>query len=109
MSTGIGDGIAIPHAAAAIEAPAIVIGISPAGIDFDAVDGAPVHIFFLLIGSRQAPGPQLKALARIARLTRRNEFVAGLRAARSVEEVLALLTREDEEAAELPSPRGDTT
>jgi len=57
MSTGIGDGIAIPHAAAAIEAPAIVIGISPAGIDFDAVDGAPVHIFFLLIGSRQAPGP----------------------------------------------------
>jgi mannitol/fructose-specific phosphotransferase system IIA component (Ntr-type) len=105
MSTGIGDGIAIPHAAAdGIAGPAIAIGIAPAGIDFESVDGKPVHVIFLLVGSRDAPGLQLKALARIARLTREPGFIASLTAARTPEAALALIAAEDARGEEVTPP-----
>jgi PTS system nitrogen regulatory IIA component len=105
MSTGIGDGIAIPHAAAdGIGDTAIVLGIAPDGIDFESVDGKPVHVIFLLVGSREAPGLQLKALARIARLTREPGFIAHLAAAATPEAALALIAAEDARAEEVPPP-----
>ena len=105
MSTGIGDGIAIPHAAAdGIGGPAIAIGVAPGGIDFESVDQKPVHVIFLLIGSRDTPGLQLKALARIARLTREPGFIAGLLKAATPGEALALVANKDEEPEVAPPP-----
>jgi PTS system nitrogen regulatory IIA component len=61
-------------------------------------------VIFLLIGSRDTPGLQLKALARIARLTREPGFVAGLLAAATPEDALALIASEDARAEEGPPP-----
>jgi mannitol/fructose-specific phosphotransferase system IIA component (Ntr-type) len=72
LSTGIGNGIAIPHAkAASVKELSLVCGSSPVGIPFEAVDGQPVRLFFLLVGPEQAAGQHVKALSRIARLLRR--------------------------------------
>jgi PTS system nitrogen regulatory IIA component len=71
QSTGIGDGVAIPHAStdeATVQAAALVI--CPTGIDFCAIDGAPVSIVFGVVGPRRATGEHLKTLARISRLLR---------------------------------------
>jgi nitrogen PTS system EIIA component len=71
QSTGIGDGVAIPHAStdeATVQAAALVI--CPKGIDFCAIDGAPVNIVFGVVGPRRATGEHLKTLARISRLLR---------------------------------------
>jgi nitrogen PTS system EIIA component len=71
QSTGIGDGVAIPHAStddAVVQAAALVI--CPSGIDFQAIDGARVHIVFGVVGPRRATGEHLKTLARISRLLR---------------------------------------
>jgi PTS system nitrogen regulatory IIA component len=71
QSTGIGDGVAIPHAStdeATVQAAALVI--CPEGIDFGAIDSAPVNIVFGVIGPRRATGEHLKTLARISRLLR---------------------------------------
>jgi PTS system nitrogen regulatory IIA component len=71
QSTGIGDGVAIPHASTD-DAPgqASALLICPSGIEFEAIDGAPVHIVFGVIGPRKATGEHLRTLARISRLLR---------------------------------------
>jgi PTS system nitrogen regulatory IIA component len=71
QSTGIGDGVAIPHASTD-DAPgqAAALIICPGGIDFEAIDGAPVYIVFGVIGPRKATGEHLRTLARISRLLR---------------------------------------
>ena len=73
-STGIGGGIAIPHG----KLPGLthvlaVFGRSPSGINFDAVDGAPTRLFFLLVAPEDSSGIHLKALARISRLLKEQE------------------------------------
>lgn len=71
QSTGIGDGVAIPHSAlehAASQAGALLL--FPKGIDFDAIDGRPVHIVFGVVGPKRATGEHLRTLARISRLLR---------------------------------------
>lgn len=72
LSTGIGHGIAIPHAKSPLVHDLIMVsGSAPAGIPFEALDGEPVRLFFLLIGPESAAGMHVKALSRIARLVRR--------------------------------------
>jgi nitrogen PTS system EIIA component len=71
QSTGIGDGVAIPHASTdRTENQAAALLISPSGIDFQSMDGAKVHIIFGVVGPRRATGEHLKTLARISRLLR---------------------------------------
>jgi PTS system nitrogen regulatory IIA component len=68
-STGIGGGVAIPHARLpGLSGVLAVFGRSSRGVDFDAVDGAPTRLFFLLVAPEDSSGMHLKALARIARL-----------------------------------------
>jgi len=68
-STGIGGGVAIPHARLpGLRGILAVFGRSSRGVDFDAVDGAPTRLFFLLVAPEDSSGMHLKALARIARL-----------------------------------------
>ena len=68
-STGIGDGIAIPHGKLKdISELVLSFGRSTEGIDFESMDGKPVHLFFLLVAPEACSGIHLRALARIARL-----------------------------------------
>ncbi len=71
QSTGIGEGVAIPHSAlehAGAQAAALLL--FPKGIDFDAIDGQPVQIVFGVVGPKRATGEHLRTLARISRLLR---------------------------------------
>ncbi len=68
-STGIGDGVAIPHGKLKqAEGLMLLFGRSVKGVDFDALDGRKVHIFFLLIAPEEAFGIHLKMLGRISRI-----------------------------------------
>ena len=68
-STAIGGGIAIPHGKLpGLDHVLAVFGRSPAGVDFESVDGAPTKLFFLLVAPEDSSGMHLKALARISRL-----------------------------------------
>ncbi|HEX8693354.1 MAG TPA: PTS sugar transporter subunit IIA [Longimicrobium sp.] len=93
LSTGIGSGVAIPHGkAAAATGLAMAAGVTPQPIDFDALDGQPVRLFFLLVGPESAAGAHVKALSRIARLVRRDSVRERLAAAGSPEEFVGLLS-----------------
>lgn len=70
-STAIGDGIAIPHGK--LESVPSLIGVlgrSPAGLEFDSIDGKPTHLIFMLVAPLNSAGVHLKALARLSRLFR---------------------------------------
>jgi mannitol/fructose-specific phosphotransferase system IIA component (Ntr-type) len=66
-------------------------GCTPEPIEFDSLDGAPVSLFFLLIGPETAAGPHIKALSRISRLVRRDDARERLQHARSPEEFFRAL------------------
>jgi PTS system nitrogen regulatory IIA component len=86
LSTGIGFGIAIPHGRSpSMPDLAAVAGRTPAGIAFDALDGQPVQIFFMLVGPERCAGQHVKALSRIARLARSEDLRRQLLAAPSGE------------------------
>lgn len=71
--TGFGYGVAIPHARTpTLEATVMVAGRASAPIEFGALDGQPVRLLFLVAGPESAAGAQVRALARIARLVRRD-------------------------------------
>ena len=100
MSTGIGDGIAIPHGkSAAVTELVAAMGTQRRGIDFDALDGEPAFVFFLLVSPANVSGPHIKALARISRLLKNDEFKKKLIDANSAEEIIATI-----EAAERDIP-----
>ncbi|MCY3668015.1 MAG: PTS sugar transporter subunit IIA [Gemmatimonadetes bacterium] len=100
MSTGIGDGIAIPHGkSAAVTELVAAMGTQRRGVDFDALDGEPAFVFFLLVSPANVSGPHIKALARISRLLKNDEFKKKLIEADSVEEIIATI-----EAAERDIP-----
>ena len=72
LSTGIGFGVAIPHGRSpTISDLAVVAGVTRVPIAYDALDGAPVRVLFLLVGPESAAGRHVKVLSRIARLVRR--------------------------------------
>ena len=92
MSTGIGDGIAIPHGkSAAVTELVAAMGTQRRGVDFDALDGEPAFVFFLLVSPANVSGPHIKALARISRLLKNDEFKKKLIEADSAEEIIATI------------------
>lgn len=96
-STGIGQGIAVPHGKTDdVKELVAAFGVSKKGVDFNALDGEPVYIFFLLIAPKEAPGPHLKALARISRILRDTSFCDILRKCETSEKLYNLLIKEDE-------------
>jgi mannitol/fructose-specific phosphotransferase system IIA component (Ntr-type) len=85
MTTGFGGGIAIPHGRTpAVDGLGVAAGVTRHPIDYDAVDGEPVRIVFLLVGPETAAGEHVRTLARIARLVRRPEVRNALLDAESV-------------------------
>ncbi len=96
-STGIGQGIAIPHAKTERLSELIaILGISKKGVNFDALDGEPVYIFFLLAAPKDSAGPHLKALAKISRLLRDSYFCQLLRRAQDSSEIYEIIRNEEE-------------
>ena len=87
LSTGIGNGVAIPHGkSAAVPELCMAAGRTARPVEFDALDGQPVSLFFLLVGPETAAGPHIKALSRISRLVRRDSVREQLVAATTPEE-----------------------
>ena len=75
QSTGIGEGVAIPHGALPqLEHQYAALLIVPEGVDFAAIDGLTVNILFVVIGPKRATGEHLKTLARVSRLLRNKGF-----------------------------------
>ena len=96
-STGIGQGIAIPHGKTdKVNRLVAVLGISKSGVDFDALDGEAVYIFILLVAPKDSAGPHLKALAQISRLLRDSYFCELLRKCKTEQEVFDLIKNEEE-------------
>lgn len=96
QSTGVGGGVAIPHAA--IEELDHIIGavlLCPEPVGFDAIDGLPVSIFFAVIGPRRAVGEHLKTLARVSRLLRDDHFRKSLVEAPTGSAAFDLIAREE--------------
>ena len=98
QSTGFGHGIAIPHARTPLLKELVVVaGRSQTPIDYGAVDGQPVRLFFLVAGPESASGDQVRALARIARLVRRDYLRERLLKAATPEDFAAIV-REAEQS-----------
>lgn len=97
-STGIGDGIAIPHGKLnGIDDLALSFGRSVEGIDFESMDGKPVHLFFLLVAPEACAGVHLRALAKIARLLKNGIVRKKLAKVVSREDIFSIIQQEDEE------------
>jgi len=99
-STGIGQNIAVPHAKSEeTKILALGVGISEKGVDFEALDGDPVNIIFMVIAPIDATGLHLKVLARIARLLKDKVFRNSLRSCKTAEKIYETIKEEDERAA----------
>lgn len=94
MSTGIGGGIAVPHAQVpGLGRLAMAASTHPAGIPYPAVDEQPVRLTFCLVGDSTTAADHLAGLARLARLARRSEFIEGLVGAETADDFLERLAR----------------
>ena len=100
MSTGIGDGIAIPHGKMAeLDRLYGMFARLEQPIDFHAIDERPVDLIFVLLAPENAGADHLKALARISRLLRNNGICDKLRGTDSAEALFAILTESQEDRA----------
>ena len=96
MTTGVGNGIAIPHCKDdATKSFAVALGITENSIDFDSIDGNPVHIIFLLIGPESQPGMHIKLLSRISRLMSKEDIRDKILTTKTAEELHQILTAEE--------------
>ena len=96
QSTGIGEGVAIPHGKmVGLDRLVASFARNPEGVDFDAIDGQPTHHFFLLVVPEHSGGQYLKALARISRFFRDAAFRQKLVEADSVDDVIRAIEEED--------------
>jgi PTS system nitrogen regulatory IIA component len=96
-STGIGDGIAIPHGKMKeIKGLVTSFGRSKKGVNFESIDNKPTHLFFLLIAPENSAGIHLKALARISRLLKDPSFRNRLMEAKDRQDLFGIITEEDE-------------
>jgi PTS system nitrogen regulatory IIA component len=97
-STGIGDGIAIPHGKLKdLNQLILAFGKSSAGVDFESMDGKPVHLFFLLVAPENCTGIHLRALARIARLLKNAPVRKRLANVSTQDEIYAVIQQEDDD------------
>lgn len=98
MSTGLGAGIAVPHAISSrLAGPCLIIGICQPGVEFKALDGNLVNVFFVLLSPPNHAGHHIRMLARIARLAKHPEFVDALRTSTDPQVVVSHIERYEAE------------
>ena len=96
QSTGIGEGVAIPHGKlVGLDRLVASFARSVDGVDFDSIDGQPTHHFFLLVVPEHSGGQYLKALARISRFFRDAAFRQKLSEVETLEDVIRAIEEED--------------
>ncbi len=96
-STGIGEGVAIPHGKLHdLKEFICCFGKSESGIDFDAIDGKPVHLVFLLLAPENSAGTHLKALAKISKILKDPTFREQLIKTQGAEEIYRIIKEEDD-------------
>ena len=97
MSTGVGKGFAIPHGKTNyVREILAAFGKTKRPIDYQALDGQPVHLVFLLIGKDNLVSTNIKLLSRISRMMNKEEFRNKLLEAESNEEILKIFKEEEE-------------
>lgn len=102
MSTGVGKGFAIPHAKTnSVNDIVAAFGKLDEPIDFQALDGQPVNLIFLLVGKENLVGPHIKLLSRISRMMNKEEFRESLLKAQTAEEMYNLFENEEKQYFEL--------
>jgi mannitol/fructose-specific phosphotransferase system IIA component (Ntr-type) len=97
-STAIGDGIAIPHCKLKeVERPLLALAVSKRGVHFEALDGKPTHIFFLVVSSPDNPGQSLQILAAVAYLVRKaGSLQKKIMGAKNPAKILEIIREEEE-------------
>ena len=96
-STGIGQGIGVPHSKLSDLKELIgAFGLSRKGVDFESLDGELVYIFFLILAPEESAGPHLKALARLSRLLKDKFFRDMLKNAKDAKEIVKIISDEDQ-------------
>ncbi|PGL87190.1 PTS fructose transporter subunit IIC [Bacillus sp. AFS054943] len=112
-TTGIGEGIAIPHAKTkAVKQPSICFGRSVSGINYESLDGQPAHLFFMIAASEGANNTHLETLSRLSTLLMDEGFRKQLLEAKDEEELLRLFDekeneKEEEAGIEVAKPEGN--
>ncbi|MGN0340916.1 MAG: fructose-specific PTS transporter subunit EIIC [Lachnospira sp.] len=97
-TTGVGEGIAIPHGkCSAVKAPGLAAMVIKDGVDFDSLDGEPVNILFLIAAPDTEDNVHMDVLSKLSVLLMDEEFVAGLKEAKNVDEFLSLIDKADKE------------
>jgi len=95
-STGIGDGIAIPHARTdAVDDLILAFARSPSGVDFSSIDGKPSYLIFLIASPENKKSEYIMALAKLSRLLRKDPVRRELRAAISPKEILKIIKKNE--------------
>lgn len=95
-STGIGNGVAVPHTKhPSVDRLIATVALAPEGVDFASLDGEDVYILFLLVSPPDRPGDHLRALENISRHLRNHNFCNFLKQSRSAEAVVELLDEAD--------------
>lgn len=96
-STAIGQGVAIPHGKLPQVSEIVAcLGRAKNGVDFDSVDGKPTYLFFVMVAPENSSGAHLKALARISRVFKDEDFKQRLMVAGGADDMLELIDREDQ-------------
>jgi len=96
-STGIGDGIAIPHARTdAVKGLVLVFARSEQGVDFSAIDGKPSHLIFLIASPLDKKSEYIMALAKLSRLLRKRDVRRLLKDADNPDEILNIIKKNEE-------------
>jgi mannitol/fructose-specific phosphotransferase system IIA component (Ntr-type) len=95
-STGIGGGVAIPHASGEnIEQMLVAIGQVPGGVEYEAIDDEPVELVFMIIGSERVPRVHLQLLATIVRACKNSELVKELKTSDNGTDIYKLIEQFD--------------
>jgi len=96
-STGIGDGVAIPHGKlSSVTRPIISFGRSKQGLDFDSMDGQPAYLFFLIVAPENSSGFHLQVLAKIAKILKNSAFRKKLMGAANREDLYQTIIQTDQ-------------
>ena len=109
-TTGVGEGIAIPHCKSdAVSRPGLAAMVVPEGVDFDALDGAPVNLIFLIAAPNTEDNVHLDVLGKLSMLLMDEDFTIGLKNAKTVDEFLKVIdtaeTKRDEVKAAKEEPK----
>ena len=108
-TTGIGEGIAIPHGKTeAASAPGLAAMVLPEGVDYDSLDGEPVYLIFLIAAPNTEDNIHLDVLSKLSVMLMDDNFTESLRNAGSVDEFMEIIDKADEEKKDIDERLADT-